>query len=198
MKVSYSPPVDQGSNDSGSNNNYMKCTTNNATTYSEKTATISVVKATHASAFHPVQPRSTTTNNAIQEKINDFTTGVKVALPKVVHPHVQGRQQAQNQSGQDESNVNIVSSSAPQCGSSNGHSVVPEEYNTGDYNINRSGSSSNNHGSNGNTGLIVDSGIGNRNGINEKRFWSTQREAALNKFRQKRKERCFEKKVCLV
>lgn len=174
----------------------MKCTTNNATTYSEK----SVVKATHVSAFHPVQSRSTATSDVIQEKINDFKTVVKVAWPKPVHPHVQqvqGRQQSQNHSGQDESNVNVVSSSVPQYVSSNCHSVVPEDYNTGD-NINKSGSSSINPGSNGNTGFTGDSGFGTRNGTNENRCWSAQREAALNKFRQKRKDRCFKKKVCLL
>ncbi len=49
------------------------------------------------------------------------------------------------------------------------------------------------NGAAGNSGAGAISGKGSGNRVEEDRF--TQREAALTKFRQKRKERCFEKKV---
>ncbi|CBI16233.3 unnamed protein product, partial [Vitis vinifera] len=48
-------------------------------------------------------------------------------------------------------------------------------------------------GAAGNSGAGAISGKGGGNRVEEDRF--AQREAALTKFRQKRKERCFEKKV---
>lgn len=91
----------------------------------------------------------------------------------------------------------------------------PIEGNGGNYSLNGSVSGSN-HGSNGhngsNTALNIGgmnmesdnggaeknrtaggSGSGSGSGVDQNRF--AQRVAALTKFRQKRKERCFEKKV---
>lgn len=106
---------------------------------------------------------------------------------------------------------------APHCGSSNAVKV-PVEGNTGNYSINRSASGSNN-GSNGqngssaainaggtnidsNNGLAGNSGSGdasgNGSGNRVDQNKNSQREAALIKFRQKRKERkerCFHKQV---
>ncbi|KAJ4825972.1 hypothetical protein Tsubulata_007738 [Turnera subulata] len=118
----------------------------------------------------------------------------------------------------DVSSSKKMAAAAPQCGSSN---VLDAhiEGNAGNNSVNRSASGSNhgsNHGSNGQNGTSTvanpggtnipsdngpagksgsgdASGSGSGNILDESRF--TQREAALTKFRQKRKERCFRKKV---
>lgn len=92
---------------------------------------------------------------------------------------------------------------------------VPIKGNASNHSLNGSGSGSN-HGSNGHYGSSIAvnegvtvmegdiglaangsaggaSGSGSRSGIDENH--SARRVAALNKFRLKRKERCFEKKV---
>ena len=78
---------------------------------------------------------------------------------------------------------------------------APSEAKAGKYSVNGSGSGSN-HGSNGQNGSdngvagnTYATGVTERNS-DEDRF--AQREAALIKFRQKRKERCFEKKVIII
>ncbi|XP_043702142.1 two-component response regulator-like APRR7 isoform X2 [Telopea speciosissima] len=114
----------------------------------------------------------------------------------------------------DDSSFKNMAAAGPQCGSSN-VSDGPIEGNTGNCSLNGSASGSN-HGSNGqngsstamNTGgikmesdnMIAEksgsgggSGSGSRIGVDQNRF--AQRVAVLTKFRQKRKERCFEKKV---
>lgn len=107
-----------------------------------------------------------------------------------------------------------MAATAQQCGSSNvigGH----VESQAGNYSVNGSASGSN-HGSNGHNGsstalnvgmtnLESDNGaaensggggISRRNSENEvEENQEAQRVAALTKFRQKRKERCFEKRV---
>ncbi|KAJ6986980.1 two-component response regulator-like PRR37 isoform X5 [Populus alba x Populus x berolinensis] len=99
----------------------------------------------------------------------------------------------------------VIQAAAPQCGSSNMLST-PTEGNAGNYSLNGSASGSD-HWSNGQNGSsIALSGAvekgetpgpgdesGSRSGVGRNRF--ALREAALSKFRQKRKERCFEKKV---
>lgn len=131
------------------------------------------------------------------------------------HHHVHNVQQDSN--GNDLSLQNM-DETAPQCGSSNSGRVV-NEANAANCSLNGSASGSN-HGSNlqnGNSAVVnaelmnmvsdngaatkdgVDngsgsgSGSGSRVGVDQNR--SAQREAALNKFRLKRKERCFEKRV---
>lgn len=92
---------------------------------------------------------------------------------------------------------------------------VPRERNISNQSLNESASGSN-YGSNGQhgsttalnarvtkfesdngvmgkVGTICGVGFGGRTDMDQNCF--TQREAALNKFREKRKERCFEKKV---
>ncbi|GLJ06862.1 hypothetical protein SUGI_0050560 [Cryptomeria japonica] len=105
-----------------------------------------------------------------------------------------------------------------QSGSHNGQSGSNNGYGSngnGNGSVNGSASGSNN-GSNGqnghsngqssaavtpgtngesDTGIGVKSSIGSGSGSGVDQNRSAQREAALNKFRQKRKERCFEKKV---
>ena len=115
---------------------------------------------------------------------------------------------------QDDLSLKNIAAAAPQCGSSNLISASLEG-NSGSHSLNGSASGSN-HGSNGQNGSTAtlnttetnmesDNGVAgkggvngtigftSRSGIDPDRF--TLREAALNKFRQKRKERCFEKKV---
>ncbi|XP_027365476.1 two-component response regulator-like PRR37 isoform X2 [Abrus precatorius] len=117
----------------------------------------------------------------------------------------------------DAESLKKMATAAPHCGSSN---VVegPIEGNVGNHSINRSASGSNN-GSNGqngsstavnaggtnmesNNGLTGNSGSGDASGSGSAnradQNKTSQREAALTKFRQKRKERkerCFHKKV---
>ncbi|PON62388.1 Two-component response regulator-like [Parasponia andersonii] len=130
------------------------------------------------------------------------------------HHHVHNLQQHMLQEDHDELTLNNMAAAAQQCGSSNALGG-PVDSHTGNYSMNGSASGSN-HGSNGqngsstalnagilnvesDNGLAGNSGGGgiskrdNGNGVDENRV--AQREAALNKFRQKRKERCFEKRV---
>lgn len=127
--------------------------------------------------------------------------------------HQQQQQQQQQPDHKDLSLKNMVAA-APQCGSSNAFQDHLEG-NTGNYSVSGSVSGSN-HGSNGNTGSksvpnggendkVKDDGVAghtgdggvtekiNGGGTDEERI--ALREAALSKFRQKRKERCFEKRV---
>lgn len=130
------------------------------------------------------------------------------------HHHVHSMQQHQSQADHDDVLLKNMAAAAPQFGSSN---VVggQTEGNAGNYSMNGSASGSN-QGSNGqngsdtalNTGLTNiesnnrtagNSGAGSISGrisgnaVDEDRV--AQRVAALSKFRQKRKERCFEKRV---
>ncbi|EOY18481.1 Pseudo response regulator, putative isoform 8, partial [Theobroma cacao] len=176
QSTSNSIPPKQQSNGS-SNNNDMGSTTNNAfskpAVLSDKPAPKTSAKSFHpSSAFQPVQ------------------SGHGSALQPVAQ-------------------------AAPQCGSSNLSSLPHVEGNAANHSLTRSASGSN-HGSNGQNGsstvlntrgmnLESENGVpgkggagggigsGGRNVVDQNRF--AQREAALNKFRQKRKERCFEKKV---
>ncbi|KAF3433821.1 hypothetical protein FNV43_RR24924 [Rhamnella rubrinervis] len=131
------------------------------------------------------------------------------------HVHKMGQNQ---QSSNDDLSLKNMTAAASQFGSSNVLSA-PMEGNVSNQSLNGSASGSN-HGSNGRNGsttaLIArvtkiesDDGVsgkvetiggngsgfgsGSGSGVDQNCF--TQREAALNKFRQKRKERCFEKKV---
>lgn len=130
------------------------------------------------------------------------------------HHHVHNMQQHMLQAEHDDLSLKNMAASAQQCGSSNVFGG-PVESHAGNYSVNGSASGSN-HGSNGqngsstalnagltnvesDNGVIGNSGgdgISRRNsgiGVDENRV--AQREAALTKFRQKRKERCFEKRV---
>lgn len=114
----------------------------------------------------------------------------------------------------DDASSKKMATAAPHCGSSNMVEMLVEG-NVGNYSINRSVSGSNN-GSNGqngsstavnagginkesNNGIAGNSGSGDASasgsGSGSANKKTSQREAALTKFRQKRKERCFRKKV---
>ncbi|KAL0375140.1 UNVERIFIED_CONTAM: Two-component response regulator-like APRR7 [Sesamum radiatum] len=132
------------------------------------------------------------------------------------HHHHHHFQNLENQpsSNIDESSSKKLIVDAPHCGSTN---VLggPMDGNPRNYSLNRSASGSN-HGSNGQNGSSTAvnavgnnaesdvgqggksgsgdaSGSGSGNRVDENKL--AQREAALIKFRQKRKERCFKKKI---
>ncbi|KAL0309779.1 UNVERIFIED_CONTAM: Two-component response regulator-like APRR7 [Sesamum radiatum] len=134
------------------------------------------------------------------------------------HHHHHHFQNLENQpsSNIDESSSKKLVVDAPHCGSTN---VLggPMDGNPRNYSLNRSASGSN-HGSNGQNGSSTAvnavgnnaesdvgqggksgsgdaSGSGSGNRVDENKH--AQREAALIKFRQKRKERCFKKKESL-
>ncbi|XVE61770.1 hypothetical protein DITRI_Ditri06bG0066500 [Diplodiscus trichospermus] len=129
------------------------------------------------------------------------------------HHHLaNGMQQKQQPPEHDELSLKKMAADAPHCGSSN---VLggPVEGNAGNYSVNGSASGSN-QGSNGpngcstavNTvgtniesdhGIAGKSGSGDASGSGSKPDQSkfAHREAALTKFCQKRRERCFRKKV---
>ncbi|KAK6231533.1 hypothetical protein SCA6_001606 [Theobroma cacao] len=131
------------------------------------------------------------------------------------HHHLaRGIQQQQQPSEHNDLSLKKMAADAPHCGSSN---VLggPVEGNAGNYSVNGSASGSN-HGSNGpngsstavntvwtniesDNGIAGKSGSGNASGSGSgsgvDQSKSAHREAALTKFRQKRKERCFRKKV---
>ncbi|XP_062117062.1 two-component response regulator-like APRR7 isoform X2 [Humulus lupulus] len=121
------------------------------------------------------------------------------------HHHHLVRGVQQQQPTDNSFSLKKLASAAPHCGSSNVLSG-PVEANTGNCSINRSASGSN-HGSNaainvGGTNIESDNGNSGKSGsgdasgsgrVDENK--SAQREAALTKFRQKRKERCFRKKA---
>lgn len=129
------------------------------------------------------------------------------------HVHKMGQNQ---QSSNDDLSLKSMAAVAQQCGSSNVLSA-PMEGNVGNQSLNGSASGSNrgSNGQNGSTTALIarvtkiesdygvagkvgtidgsGSGFGSSSGVDQNCL--TQREAALNKFRLKRKERCFEKKV---
>ncbi|XP_022744574.1 two-component response regulator-like PRR37 isoform X2 [Durio zibethinus] len=131
------------------------------------------------------------------------------------HHHVHNMAQNKKLGKQDDLSLENMAAAALQCGSSNVPGARDVEGHAGNNSLNRSASGSN-HGSNGqigrstalNTrvmnvesetgvtgkgGVVCGIGFGSGNGVDQNRF--AQREAALKKFCQKRKERCFEKKV---
>lgn len=130
------------------------------------------------------------------------------------HQHDHNMQLHQSARDCEDLSFKNMAATAPQCGSSNVFEST-NEGNVGNYSVNGSASGSN-HGSNGQNGsstalnasltnLDSDNGVAGNSGvggvterisgnvIDEVRV--AQREAALTKFRQKRKERCFGKRV---
>ena len=205
-------PPNQSSN--GSSNNDMGSTTNNvyarSTAFNDQSASKSVAKCLQHSAFQPVQntilahPRAMPLHVQIQSHHYHY------------HNHVHNISREQPTPIHDDLALKSMAKSAPQSGSSNVLNV-PVEGHAYNHSFNGSATGSN-HGSNGQNGCTTAanaqgtnmesddgiagkggagggsvSGSGSRNGVDQNQ--SAQREAALNKFRQKRKERCFEKKV---
>ncbi|XP_050231296.1 two-component response regulator-like PRR73 [Mercurialis annua] len=191
--------------------------------FNDKSESTSAFKSFHSSAFHPVQSdRTSHPQQMIPVKVEDAGTVRGVRKQVQVrhhhhhhhyhhHVHIQQQNSPQEHDEIPQKNMEAV---APQCGSSNIFGG-PTEGNAGNCSMNGSVSGSN-HGSNGKNGsntalnneltnMETDNttagnnaagGLSRRiNGtaVDEDRI--AHREAALSKFRQKRKERCFDKKV---
>ena len=130
------------------------------------------------------------------------------------HHHVHKVRQNLPREDHDDLSLKNMAAAAPQCGSSNMFGEAFDSH-AGNYSVNESASGSN-HGSNGQNGsspalnagmtnVERDNGVAGNSEDDGIRIWNSgigmdesrvsQREAALTKFRQKRKERCFEKRV---
>ncbi|KAB2013714.1 hypothetical protein ERO13_D09G156300v2 [Gossypium hirsutum] len=134
------------------------------------------------------------------------------------HHHLTHGMQQQQPPEHDDLSLKKLAADAPHCGSSNVWGGLVEG-NAANYSVNGSASGSN-HGSNGpngssnavntvgtnmesdngiagksGSGDVSGSGSGSGSGSKADQSKSAHREAALTKFRQKRKERCFQKKV---
>ncbi|KAK8461186.1 hypothetical protein SEVIR_2G456400v4 [Setaria viridis] len=214
--------IKQGSNGS-SNNNDMGSTTKNVvtkpTTNKERVMSPSAIKANaHTSAFHPVQHWMVPANAAGKAKADEMVNNAtKNGHPGEVQSNLVQHPRPILYVHFDVSREN-GGSGAPQCGSSNVFDP-PLEGQAANYGMNGSNSGSNN-GTNGqnrstaaanaertNTeianGAINKSGPGGGNGSGSvsgndtyvKRMAPTPREAQLMKYREKKKDRNFEKKV---
>lgn len=216
-------PPNQQSNGS-SNNNDMGSTTNNAFSKSaalnDKPASKTSVPS---SAFQPVQKGHATAMQPPAKDKADAAIGKKTLAKgkrtdqqvRVQHHHHHYYHYHHHHVHKMPQNQKLDNQDDCQCGSSSAPHV---EANAGNHSSNGSAPESN-HGSNGQNGNVTalnsrgsnlesengllgkggtvgGIGFGGSNGADQNRF--AQREAALNKFRQKRKERCFEKKVNLL
>ncbi|XP_008792544.2 two-component response regulator-like PRR37 isoform X2 [Phoenix dactylifera] len=193
--------------------------------YKEKAASTSTFKCIHpSSAFHPVQFQASA-QQVMQQKVDDLAAASVGQPREIQcrvqvhhrhhlyhhqhHIHSMQLQQRLQPPDHDEMSLKNMAAAAPQCGSSSMF-TGPVEGNAANYSINRSNSGSN-HGSNEQNGssaavnavgmnMEIANGIadkstagGSGSGVDQCRFaW---REAALQKFRQKRKQRNFGKKV---
>lgn len=190
----------------------------------DKTAADSTVNFSHhPSVFQPVQSglvskkltaygkASAGPVNAALVQENNKGQQLKIQYHHQYHHHnVHSVQKLQKVPAQDDMSKSMDGRAPPQCGSSNNCSGLTEA-NVANCSLNGSASGSN-HGSNfingssavanaEGTNVVNDSELaakdigdnGSGSGVDQSR--SAQREAALNKFRQKRKERCFDKKV---
>ncbi|XP_062156956.1 two-component response regulator-like PRR73 [Alnus glutinosa] len=178
-----------------------------------------------SSAFQPVQSghisppqpiiRMTDAAIAITDLSQESHINQQVQVKHHHHHHrVHNNMPQQQLANHDDLSLKNITAAAPHCGSSNLLSA-PLEGNVGNHSLNGSAAGSN-HGSNGHSGSTTainaggtnmesDNGIAGKGGAigvigfasrsGDDPNRSAQREAALNKFRQKRKERCFEKKV---
>ncbi|KAJ6322882.1 hypothetical protein OIU77_012672 [Salix suchowensis] len=191
---------------------------------SDKPTLKSTVKCPQPSAFQPVQNDHTGLPQPVIQGKGDAPIANTILVQsrdanqkgQVQHRNhcVHNMSPQQQLANHDDLSLNTAAA-APHCGSSNMLST-PMEGNAGNCSLNGSASGSD-HGSNGQNGSCivlnprgikmesnsraVDKGetsgpcdeSGSGSGVGRNRF--ALREAALSKFRQKRKERCFEKKV---
>ncbi|XVE59152.1 hypothetical protein DITRI_Ditri05aG0022600 [Diplodiscus trichospermus] len=182
-----------------------KCVNPKPEALSDKSESISAFKCFHSCSFQQMQ------NGHICSSQEVLTETADDNRFKIAHSQSRGSDQVfhvqhQCHFHQIEKELAI---SAIQCRSSNMFEG-PIECNILNYSVNGSASGSN-YGSNGPDGSSIGlnagqaimesdngaagatSGRGSGSGVDEDR--AAQREAALTKFRQKRKERCFEKRV---
>ncbi|KAK4743121.1 hypothetical protein SAY87_001122 [Trapa incisa] len=202
---SNSPPPNQGSNggsNGSSNNNDMGSTNNKAVKGYHPSFAFQPVDSSRVFQTWPTAPGGYKAD-AVNDKMNQGQShDANQRFLFHHHPHYLMKS----------NNDDMADATGLQCGSSN----VLVEGNAANYSLNGSASGSNqasNNGQNGSCGPLNTQKIdhtGNnkmaetceaayglshvdRNIVYPNR--SAQREAALRKFRQKRKERCFEKKV---
>lgn len=211
--------VYQTSNGVSDNNLDMGSTTNKLPKHkSEATSATNVV---HPSAFRPIK-KDLRYYGKQQDSLLPSEIPTESQMNHIYHHHHHHNHfhiENQLSSNHDESSLKKLATEAPHCGSTN---VFGErmDSNPGNCDLNRSGSGSN-HGSNGQNGSSTPlnalgnnaesdvgqagksgsgdasgSGSGSGNKVDEDKF--AQRAAALIKFRQKRKERCFQKKVVVL
>ena len=217
-------PIKQGSNGS-SNNNDMGSSTKNAITKPsvdrERVVSPSAVKSNHhTSAFHPVQHQTSLENMVGNDKADEETgNAVKLghsreAQQGSVQHHHHGHYYLHVM---EQQHASIGRASNARCGSSN-VSDVPIEGHAANYSVTGSisGSQNGSNAQNGTnstpnvarpnieSGTIIENRAEGANGSGSGPSDSgndicqnqlSQHEAAVNKFRQKRKERNFEKKV---
>ncbi|GJN41119.1 hypothetical protein PR202_gn00449 [Eleusine coracana subsp. coracana] len=213
--------IKQGSNGS-SNNNDMGSSTKNIvtkpTTNKERITSPSIIKANaHTSAFHPVHHWTLPANATGKAKVNEVTNNAaKNAHPGEVQSNLMQHSRLILQCAHSHENGG---SGTPQCGSSN--VFDPPESQAANYGVNGSNTGSNNgtNRQNGSTaaakqemtnteiaiGSVDKSGAGGDNGSgsgNEAYAkWivpapeRTLREKQLTKYREKKKDRNFGKKV---
>jgi len=212
-------PIKQGSN--GSSNNDVGSSTKNViakpSANRERVTSPSAIKSTqHASAFHTIQNQTSPANLVGKDKADEgISNAVKMSHPTEVpqscvqhhhHVHYYLHVMTQKQSSIDRGSSDV------QCGSSNVFDP-PVEGHAANYSVN-GGVSVGHNGCNGQNGTStvpniarpniesvngtvsqniagggIVSGSGSGNDVYQNRF--PQREAALNKFRLKRKDRNF-------
>lgn len=217
-----SKPPSQHSNVSN-NNSDVGLTTNasstNPTVFSDKPAPNSTIKSLlPSSATQPAQPIQGKVDGAVGSMAQERGVNQQVQVQHHHHHYHHCHHHVHNVPQQQLANHDMLlkkmAAKAPNNGSSNIVSASIEG-NAGNHSLNGSTSGSN-HGSNGQSGSCTalnaevenvesDNGVpmkgkpaggvgyGSTSGVIKNHF--AQREAALNKFRQKRKQRCFEKKV---
>ncbi|XVF76531.1 hypothetical protein PTKIN_Ptkin13bG0273200 [Pterospermum kingtungense] len=187
-------------------------------------AATSTVRSSHPfSAFQSKKSDLLSANQkVVSDKTDNVTVTAGLAQPRGTHQELQIRHpphhydqhhhlahgmQQQQPPEHDDLSLKKMAADAPHCGSSNVLGA-PVEGNAGNYSVNGSASGSNHgsYGPNGNrTNIESDNGIagksrsgdasGSGSGSKADQSKSSHREAALTKYRQKRKDRCFQKKV---
>ncbi|KAK8550961.1 hypothetical protein V6N13_119462 [Hibiscus sabdariffa] len=162
----------------------------------DKSGSNSAFNCFHSSSFQPMDNgHLCSSQEVLTETVNDteFKTSLSPSRSanKVFHSqhlcHLCRIEKEHNLQA-DHDNSHKIIATTKQCGSSNLFKG-PSECDIINYSVNGSASGSN-YGSNGMAGAIS-----RRSGSAAEEDRVAQRLAALTKFRQKRKERCFEKKV---
>lgn len=149
------------------------------------------------------------TNNALDGKPNlpGLCEGDKATQFQIRHHHhhvhkIQQQQDMANQDGESSKNMMSNGLTALAEGNAANYASASGSNNKSNSDKGNSADNGNNYGAltEGSDNVITEkgtignlSGSGSGRGVDHDRL--AQREAALNKFRQKRKERCFEKKV---
>lgn len=188
-----------GRSNGSSDNNDMGSTTNNIPTIPEATGDRSMAKSTinirNGSAFHPVQNDDDSSLQPVSAS-QDAPEKQQIQVQHhhhhyhhYHHHHVRNLKQ-QQQLNHDGNAANYGSASGSNNGSGQNGSSEPNGSSNGvmddETNVTM-------HNGEAAKGVASNSGISGGSGLNQHQM--AQREIALNKFRQKRKERCFDKKV---